>query len=344
MGFGPHVVDLDSDGHLDLISGSWPGETFLFRGRANHSFAPPEMIQDKYGHFINIGGGITERAAGGMFSDGGLLITGNATFERTSKGIFVDYHGKRLESTPEKPIAITGTASTVHPADWDGDGDYDLIIGDIRGNLWLVPNEGSASSYAFGKEQRLQAGARNLTVQGKAGPCAADWDRDGDLDLLVGMEDGSVVLCENTGSAKSPKLSAAVQLVPPGVNAPYGSDAPVAVCRGTRSKICVADWNGDAWPDLLVGDNTRQKPDLPEPTAEEEAEYARIRQEIKPLQDRSGELMQQIYGRERVRDKEKREAIQKEMGPISERLRELRAKLPPEYETHRWVWLFLRTQ
>lgn len=300
------------------------------------------MVQDKHGHYINIGGGIKERPSGGPFGGGGLLITGHADFEETDEGMFVNYHGKRLESTAEKPIAVTGTASTVQPADWDGDGDYDLIIGDISGNLYLVPNEGSATAYAFGKEQRLRAGGRTLTVQGKAGPCAADWDGDGDLDLLVGMEDGSVVLCQNTGSAQTPKLTAPKELVAPGLSVPYRTDPPLEVCRGKRAKICVADWNGDGRPDLLLGDYTKQKPDLPEPTPEEEAEYARIREALKPLQDRSSELMQQVYGRERVTDQEKQEEIREELDRTWDRMRELRDKLPPESETHGWVWLFLR--
>ena len=42
-------MDIDGDGHPDLLSGSWPGELFLFRGTADHSFAAPEMLKDKSG-------------------------------------------------------------------------------------------------------------------------------------------------------------------------------------------------------------------------------------------------------------------------------------------------------
>jgi len=315
---------------MDIISGSWPGEIFLFKGGPEHTFAAPEMIKDKDGNIINIGGGISERPDE-------ILITGNAKFEQTDEGTFVDYHGKRIESTPEKPVAVTGSASAVHVTDWDGDGDFDLIVGTIRGKVCLIPNEGTSDFYSFGKEQEI------ASVSSRVGPFAADWDGDGDLDLLVGADDGSVSLFENIGSTTSPDLASAVKLVLP-VERILSTQAPKEVCRGNRSKICVTDWNGDGKLDLLVGDFAMQKPDLPEPTAEEKAEYDRIRKELEPIQQRFGELIQKMRGPSRVKTKEEMEQLQKEMQEISNRMSELRSKLPPEYERHGWVWLFLRKE
>ena len=331
-------MDIDNDGHRDMLSGSWPGEIFLFRGTEDRSFTALEMIRDKNGKFINIGGGIRE---GGF--DGRTLIAGNAKFEYTPEGTFVNYHGQRIESTPEKPIAITGTASAAHAADWDGDGDYDLIIGDIRGKVYLVPNEGTPESYAFDKEKQLLAGGKPINVKRGAGPFTADWDGDGDLDLLVGADDGSVSLFRNTGDATSPELASAVQLVPPGERV-SGRQAPKEARRGTRSKICVTDWNSDGRLDLLVGDFATQKPDLPEPTPEEKAEHERIRKELETVQKRYGELIQKIHGPSRLRTKEGIEQVQKQMEQVRKRMTDLRSKLPPEYESHGWVWLFLRQE
>jgi hypothetical protein len=42
-------VDLHGDGHLDLISGSWPGEIFLFRGKGKGQFEAPVKLKDKNG-------------------------------------------------------------------------------------------------------------------------------------------------------------------------------------------------------------------------------------------------------------------------------------------------------
>jgi hypothetical protein len=330
-------VDINNDGHPDLLSGSWPGEIFLFKGTEGGSFDAPEMIKDKEDKYINIGGGIRERA--GM--DGMTLVAGNAKFEHTPEGTFVNYHGQRLESTPERPIGITGMASAVHAADWDGDGDYDLIVGNIRGAVYLIPNEGTPESYLFGKEVPLKVNGSAIKVTRSAGPFTADWDGDGDLDLLVGADNGSVLLFRNTGDANSPELASAVQLVRPGERA-SGSKAPKEVRRGGRSKICVADWNGDGRLDLLVGDRASQKTDLPEPTPEEKAEQERARKELEPLQKRYRELSRKLYGPSRVKEKEQIEQIQKELKDVRKRMTDLHSKIPREYETHGWVWVFLR--
>jgi hypothetical protein len=301
----------------------------------DHQFAAPVMLQDKTGGIINIGGGVEESPGGG------ILIKGTVEWENTDKGTVAIYHGKRIESTPDKSISSTGTASTAVPADWDGDGDLDLIVGDIRGRVYLIPNEGTPKASAFGKEIQLVAEGKPVDVSSRAGPCVADWDGDGDLDLLVGADNGSVSLYRNIGSVKSPKLAAAVQLVPPG-EANFGPQAAKDARRGQRSKVCVGDWNGDGKPDLLVGDLAVQKPDLPEPTAEEKARYAEIRKELEPISKRYSELIQQLSGPSRAQAKEDRDKASKELGELSRKMSELRSKLPREYDTHGWVWLFLR--
>jgi len=337
-------VDINNDGNPDIISGSWPGEIFLFRGTNDHSFAAPEMIKDKDGKFINIGGGIRKDTMFNPWNKNqpeGLLITGYAKFERTPEGTFVNYHGQRLESTPERPIAITGSASAAHAADWDGDGDYDLIIGTITGYVYLVQNEGTPESYSFGKEQQLKANGNSIHVNRSAGPFTADWDGDGDLDLLVGADDGSVSLYRNTGTTKSPELTSAIQLVPPVKDYSRG-DPPKEVCRGKRSKICVTDWNQDGLLDLLVGDVSYQKPVLPEFMDEQKAEHTRIRNELEKEQEKFRSLSEKLYGTDQKQTKEQTEQLEKEHKEALNRMMELRSKLPAESESHGWVWLFLR--
>jgi hypothetical protein len=330
------LVDLDGDGRLDVLSGSWPGELFLFRGGPDRTFAAPIKLKNKDGKSINIGGGVREQ--GEM-----ILVAGDAKFDRDDKGATVIvYEGRRIEVPAGKEAGITGTASAVFACDWDGDGDLDLLVGDIGGNVHLVPNEGTARAYAFGAEQALLAGGKALRVDGgDAGPCAADWDGDGDLDLLVGAGNGSVWLYRNVGTAKAPELAAGERLAAPG-EATHGPGAPREPRRGIRAKVCVADWNGDGRPDLLVGDFATQKPDLPELTPQQQAEHDKLRKELEAAQEEAVKLTVRYRGVAREKDAAQREKLSKELDEVYRRMGELREKLPREYENHGWVWLFLR--
>jgi hypothetical protein len=331
------LVDLDGDGVNDLLSGSWPGELFFFRGKGKGDFEPPVKLKGQNGKSINIGGGLRKDP------DGSVTVAGDAKFEKKDGKQFIVYEGEWIEVVGGGG-GITGTASAVHATDWDGDGDHDLVVGDIRGNVYLVANEGTAKQWSFAKEKQLEsADGSKLTVSGgDAGPFVADWDGDGKRDLLVGAGDGSAWLYRNTAD-KGTQLARGRQLVP-AVGELYGENMPSEPTRGMRSKVCAADWNGDGRLDLLVGDITYQKPSLPPPTAEEKAEQDKIRAELAPLEKRYGEVVQRYFASRGKNDMtaEEREKLGKELGEVSQAASALRQKLPPEYENHGWVWLFLR--
>jgi hypothetical protein len=330
-------VDLDGDGQKDVLSGSWPGELFFFHNNGQGGYEKPVKLKDKGGKTINIGGGVKRDA------DGSLLITGDGKFEKKDGKQYVVYEGEWIECKPEDSVGVTGTASAVYAHDWDGDGDFDLVVGDIRGNVYLVPNEGTKEKWAFGNHRAVTAGGQALRVQGgDAGPFVADWDGDGKADLLVGSGDGSVWLYPNGAKAEGTELAAGRQLVPP-VGDMY-QNTPAEPARGMRSKVCAADWNGDGRLDLLVGDFAYLKPKPADVTAEQKAEQDKARAEMAPLEKRYGEIVRTYFDARarKAMTAEAREKQGKELGELSTRMQELRTKFPQEYENHGWVWLFLR--
>ena len=328
-------MDLDGDGHPDLISGSWPGEIYFFKGGPGRTFAAPVKLRHKDGKAINVGGG--KRDSGDK-----ILIAGDATFEKDAKGkSVIRYEGEVIEVPEGKQAFTTGTASAVHAVDWDGDGKIDLLVGEIGGSVYLVPNEGTAKAPVFGKPRALQAGGKPIGVPGDAGPFAADWDGDGKIDLLVGAGDGSVWFYRNVGTAKEPKLAAGVRLVAPGA-VTYGADAPKEATRGVRAKICVVDYNGDGRLDLLVGDFTTQRPDRPKPSAEEQAKIDKAKKELDEVMVEYRKSVGKIFGAKPTKEKAEREKVEKEIKVLQKRMEDLRKVVPPEYENHGWVWLFER--
>jgi len=273
-------------------------------------------------------------------------------FERAADGSFLPR--RQIPAGDGKPLNV-GSASAAYAADWDADGDLDLMVGTLIGHIYLVPNTGDPARFIAGEPKRLQAGARDIEAYDGA-PVIADWDGDGLLDLILGNDNGSVVWHRNTGSAAEPKLAEAETLVK---ESPIGWNddlSRVPGAWGMRAKPCVADFNGDGRLDLLLGDRCgsfRAKPSqqpedeaaerrardiLPELTRKWSAAFQEFRRLGNPAADandtsRLAREKQTAAARERVLRLKREIDVAQE---IQERYR-------PQYQSHGFVWLFLRT-
>jgi hypothetical protein len=170
------------------------------------------------------------------------------------------------------PNLKSGCASVPVICDWDGDGDADMLVGNAAGLIELFEyHQGQ-----FKPVQRLHAGAEEIRVcAGEFGsvqgpnearwgyvcPEVADWDLDGDLDVLAGCVTGENLFFENRGSRTRPILSPVQKLkvdwgdtravYPAGMR--Y-SPGPGVLITQWRCRPVVMDWNADGLPDYLTVD------------------------------------------------------------------------------------------
>jgi len=148
--------------------------------------------------------------------------------------------------------------ATANTVDWDGDADLDLLIGNVKGEVFLSRNEGTKTEPRFESRDRVLADGAPMKVVLKSDPWPVDWDADGRLDLLVGDEAGDVSFFRGRGGGtfdQGLSLFTGERVDPERTSseARRRLDDRGRVIPGYRLRLATADWNADGKLDLLIG-------------------------------------------------------------------------------------------
>ena len=180
----------------------------------------------------------------------------------------------------DKPIDVYGN-TTPNIADFDGDGDLDIICGEFVDRFTYFENTGSRENPTYAKGRFLENASGILEMDLEMmRPVALDWNNDNKIDLVVGDEDGRVVFIENTGTVKDnmPIFMSPIYIQQKSQNLKFGAlVTPFSV-----------DWDDDGDEDLICGNSAgyigfienldgSENPDFKEPVyLEADGEIIRI--------------------------------------------------------------------
>ena len=260
------LADIDSDGDLDLFSGSQHGCVHWFEnvgGPKRPVFAAGRLLV--FFEFLDAHSGVKVADFDG---DGLLDLIVGRFWERTHWEDQPRFHGRLYKNVGTKthprfkPLdAYHGAPYTegfqpcdavrqnrVRAFDWNGDGRMDLIASDTDGRVWFFRNTTDNLRPVFAPGVRMTAAGRPIrrfpdtNFLGYAKTEIADWDNDGLPDLFVLDSTGLVALYLNQGTRTEPKLA-------PGVDLQAGGK-PIQL-PSFAGGIIVCDWNSDGRKDIV---------------------------------------------------------------------------------------------
>ncbi len=147
----------------------------------------------------------------------------------------------------DRPVETFGWPSP-NLADFDGDGDLDLLCGEFLDGFTYFENTGTRTQpkYALGRRLTAPDGKFVTMDLEMITPTAIDWDKDGDIDLVCGDEDGRVALIENTGKFDDRKTPVFAQ-------PHYFQQEADLVKFGALATPVGFDWDGDGDTDIISG-------------------------------------------------------------------------------------------
>ncbi len=243
--------DWDQDGDLDLLAGDGAGRIWLFK----NSGTPTRPKLDA-----------KEPLSAGQKMQWGTRYTGIAFAQVTGSDLpdLVVGHSKRLITvhrnigSAQQP-AFEEQGSTIEVqagcdgrfdlADWNGDGRLDLITGSFDGIVQWHRNTSSQNELNFSAGEPFC----DIRIAYNSHPRLLDFDGDSQLDMLLGLNWGSVTLYRHASNASGPGLASGQQM-----KWSDGKNLNIRALNGDDTTPELADWDGDGVRDLISGGKNGQ--------------------------------------------------------------------------------------
>lgn len=192
----PALADLDDDGDLDLVTGTWRKGLFWYENTGSAGDAQFAKEGELLLDVKNISHAAP--AFADLDADGDLdLVVGGSAGELT---VFRNEGSAQEPQFAPAPGLLEGVTvdrrSVPALRDTDGDGDVDLLVGSETDELTFFRNEGSAQQAQFARVSS-EGSPFSMYAPALAAPAFADVDADGDADLFTGTGRGGLFFFED---------------------------------------------------------------------------------------------------------------------------------------------------
>jgi len=225
----PVFADIDGDNDADLIIGSEDGKLVRYNRIGSGSSLRYELNTDPV--FTPTGFFNLSPAFADLDGDGKLdLLLGE------SNGRLHLYRGSNPAGEDMTfPLRTVSFGQNASPAliDFDKNGTFDLFVGTGSGRIHFYSNDGSPTVPQFALESAF---VDSIDVGDDAKPAFADFDLDGDADLVVGSRDSSLRYYRNNNGAFT-----------------RVADFFAGVASFPRVAPAMQDYDADGDPDLFLG-------------------------------------------------------------------------------------------
>jgi len=218
------LYDLNRDGTLDLVLGSYGGEIMMLRNTGSTRVPefrqpfPLETILVRTSKSGNLWGNVFAPAMWEWTGTGKAdLLIGEGSYSANAIHLLVNQGNTttpRFNEERRYYLAYGDGREQLVPAvvDYNGDGEPDLIVGDRKGTLNVYLSDGPWNSDKELKFATTIACGTVSSFNGCIAPAVADLNGDGLFDLLIGKTNGRIAIAYNRGTKQEPKFDTPVEL------------------------------------------------------------------------------------------------------------------------------------
>lgn len=250
----PFLVDFGGGPELDILVGTGDGTVRFFENTGDtqnptFGFSNRIVVDDGSGgtELLDVGDDAAPVAVD-LDDDGDLDLVvgandGSIHYFEYDESLFPDEYVEQTGAANPFDGVSSSYPATPALADFDGDGDLDMIMGN-KGTLRYFENTGTASSPGFTERTGTDNPFDGFTGNNILSPTIEDTDNDGDYDVIAGQgSDGGIRYFENTGDPS-----------PPTFTEQTGASNPFAdVDAGTNNAPALGDLDGDGRFELATG-------------------------------------------------------------------------------------------